>query len=181
MDSCKTPSSNNCNDFSGICSKSSEPSSVKIRKNNVTTRIVAKHPLENVANHFRSHFSSTPDSEFHYCESPTSSPMGTSTLISGNTISASDRNDGSNNSRPNYMNLTESIRAKQRACNSQKLQNQALDDFQFHEKASSKPVVMRVQLDKASMRLKESCNYYSERPSSMSLGCSCGSNECLYN
>lgn len=67
------------------------------------------------------------------------------------------------------------------SCNSQKLQNQALDDFQFHENASSKPVVMRVQLDKASMRLKESCNYNSERPSSMRLGCSCGSNECLYN
>lgn len=175
-----TPSSKNHNDFSGICSKSSEASSVNIRKNNVTTRISAKPPNGFVVS---THSSSTPSSEFRYDESTTvSSSVGTSTPISGNTILASEKTEGSNNSRPNYMNLTESIKAKQKSCNAHRLQRQSMDDFQFHKKASisvdskssvgsdpafsSKSVNMATRIEN-SMRLRGNGHYNTERPSSM--------------
>lgn len=185
-DPCKTPCSKNCDDFSGICSKASEPSSVKIRKNNMTTRISAKPPVGHPANNFSSRSPSTPSSEFHYDESATTSSIGTSTPISGNTILTSERTDRSNSSRPSYMNLTESIRAKQKASNSQRIQRQSMDDFHFHKKAtlisgdlksssigsdppvaSSKPLHITTRLDKISVRFKDSGCYNYERPSSM--------------
>ncbi|XXG57107.1 hypothetical protein AAC387_Pa03g4345 [Persea americana] len=185
MDPCKTPCSKNLDDFSGICTKSSEPSSVKIRKNNVTTRISAKPPVGHSANNFSSHSPSTPSSEFHYDESATSSSIGTSTPISSNTILTSERTDRSNHSRPSYMNLTQSIRAKQKARNSQQTQRQSMDDIQFHKKSalisgdlkssvrsdpsvtSAKPLYITTRLDKISERFKENGCYNYERPSSM--------------
>ncbi|KAL6985543.1 Protein IQ-DOMAIN 6 [Sarracenia purpurea var. burkii] len=106
---------------------------VKVRRNNVTTRIQAKPPL--VGQVTRS--TSSPGSEFRYDGSSASSSICTSaTPISGNTVMASDGTAGeSNNSRPNYMNLTESTKAKQRnLCH--RIQRQSMDEFQFLKKSA---------------------------------------------
>ncbi|XP_059274880.1 protein IQ-DOMAIN 6 isoform X1 [Lycium ferocissimum] len=102
--------------------KTSEPCSVKVKKNNVTKRISVKPPT--------TRSSSSPSSEFRYDESSASSSFCTSTTpISGNTMLASDRTeDSSNSSRPNYMSLTESTKAKQR---NQRMLRQSMDEFQF--------------------------------------------------
>ncbi|XP_068647630.1 protein IQ-DOMAIN 6 [Aristolochia californica] len=131
------PVSKNFDEFYGSRTKASELSSVKIRKNNVTTRISAKPPLMNLCS-YRS--SSNPSSEFH-CEesSPSSSSIGTSTPMSGPTLVASERTErteGSNYCKPSYMNLTESVKAKQRVCNLNRLQRQSLDDFHFSKKVN---------------------------------------------
>ena len=108
--------------------KSSEPGSVKVRKNNMSTRISAKPPpLMGQA----TRSSSSPSSEFRYDESSASSSFCTSTTpVSGNTMLASDRTDDSTNSRPNYMSLTESTKAKQRVI------RQSMDEFQFMKKSA---------------------------------------------
>ncbi|KAG8375685.1 hypothetical protein BUALT_Bualt10G0126100 [Buddleja alternifolia] len=105
-------------------SRLSEPSSVKVKKNNVTTRISAKPPLA-------ANSSSSPSSDFRYDESSASSSFFTMTTpISGNT--ASDRTVESNNSRPCYMNMTEATKAKQRNLRNQR---QSMDEFQFLQKS----------------------------------------------
>ncbi|XP_042033979.1 protein IQ-DOMAIN 5-like [Salvia splendens] len=115
-----TPLVKECNKSN--VSKQSEPSMVKVRRNNMTKRISAKPPPF-------AHSSSSPS----YDENSTSSSMFTATSISGNT--ASDRTDerGSSISRPNYMNLTEATKAKQRRHGAQR--QQSMDEFQFLNKS----------------------------------------------
>ncbi|KAJ8750568.1 hypothetical protein K2173_015729 [Erythroxylum novogranatense] len=144
--------------------RSNEQSLVKVRKNNVSTRISAKPPMAQVT---RS--SSSPSSEFRYDESSPSSSICTSaTPVSGNTGLASDRTDGSGSSRPNYMNLTESIKAKQKLSStlSHRIQRQSMDELQFLKKSgalsngdskssagsdpSMKPLYGQTRLDKKS-------------------------------
>nr|GMC53059.1 protein IQ-DOMAIN 1 isoform X1 [Ipomoea batatas] len=121
-----TPKSKVCLDYTkDNHSKSSEQCSVKVRKNNVTKRVSAKPPLVGQA----TRSSSSPSSEFRYDESSASSSLCTSTTpISGNSVSASDKTVEKCSSRPNYMNLTQSTKAKQR--NSRFLR-QSMDEFQF--------------------------------------------------
>ncbi|KAF7127963.1 hypothetical protein RHSIM_Rhsim11G0042700 [Rhododendron simsii] len=130
----KTPPPKNCVDSkSGSRSKSSEPCSVKVRRNNVTTRISAKPPLFGQA----TRSSSSPSSEFRYGESSGSPSICTSTTpVSGNTGMASDGTEEGNNRVPNYMNLTESIKAKQRNL-SNRIQRQSMDEFQFLRKSAA--------------------------------------------
>nr|GMC49365.1 protein IQ-DOMAIN 1 isoform X1 [Ipomoea batatas] len=106
-----TPKSKVCLDYTkDNHSKSSEQCSVKVRKNNVTKRVSAKPPLVGQATR-------------------SSSSLCTSTTpISGNSVSASDKTVEKCSSRPNYMNLTQSTKAKQR--NSRFLR-QSMDEFQF--------------------------------------------------
>ncbi|KAL5771443.1 hypothetical protein ACOSP7_015597 [Xanthoceras sorbifolium] len=123
------PSKSRADSLVGARSKSSEPYSVKIKRNNITTRISAKPP--HIGQVTRS---SSPSSEFRYDESSASSSICTSTTpVSGNTLLASDRTEESGNSRPNYMNLTESTKAKQRITShlSHRIQRQSMDEFQF--------------------------------------------------
>lgn len=169
-----TPPPKSCVDsLLGSQSRSSEPCSVKVRKNNVTSRISAKPP--HIGQATRS--SSSPSSEFRYDESSASSSICTSTTpVSGNTGLASERTEDSNNSRPNYMNLTESIKAKQKtsSLSSQRVQRQSMDEFQFLKKSAtfsnadskssagsepssinfSKQLHVSTRLDKHSMRLR---------------------------
>ncbi|XWS72436.1 hypothetical protein CRYUN_Cryun02cG0039600 [Craigia yunnanensis] len=115
--------------------RSSEPCFAKVRKNNITTRISAKPP--HIGQVTRSSLS--PSSEFRFNESSASSSICISTTpVSGNTILASDRTEESGNSRPNYMNLTESTKAKQRADNHafNRIQSQSMDEFQFKRSAA---------------------------------------------
>ncbi|KAK6140841.1 hypothetical protein DH2020_025417 [Rehmannia glutinosa] len=96
-----TPPSKTCKDLAKAnIPRLSEPSSVKIRKKNVTTRISAKPPLITQAT---THSSSSPSSDFF----------------------------SNNSSRPNYMNMTEATRAKQR----NNPQRQSMDEFQFLKKS----------------------------------------------
>ncbi|KAK8698548.1 hypothetical protein V6N13_114660 [Hibiscus sabdariffa] len=129
-----TPSKTCSKSLSGKNTSFSEPYSVEVRKNNVTTRIAAKPP------HTRqvTRSSSSPSSEFHYDESSASSSLCTSTtLVSGTPISPSDGTEESGNSRPNYMNMTESTKAKQRGSNHgfHRIQ-QSMDEFQFKRSAA---------------------------------------------
>ncbi|XP_031284565.1 protein IQ-DOMAIN 1-like [Pistacia vera] len=165
-----TPPSKSCADYIlGSRSKSSEPCSVKIKKNNVTTRISAKPP--HIGQVTRS--SSSPSSEFRYDESSASSSICTSTTpVSGNTFLPSDRTEESGNSRPNYMNLTESTKAKQRINYLSHRIRQSMDEFQFLKKSAvfsngdskssagsdpsinmSKPFYLPSRLDKSSIKV----------------------------
>ncbi|KAJ1442821.1 IQ motif, EF-hand binding site [Sesbania bispinosa] len=125
------PPPKKCMDSSN--SKTSEPCTVKVRKNNVTTRISAKPP--HIGQATRS--PSSPSSEFQYDESCASSSICTSTTpVSGNAAAlACDRTEDSSNSntRPSYMNLTESTKAKQKNSNhyNRAQRQQSMDEFQF--------------------------------------------------
>ncbi|XP_015884520.2 protein IQ-DOMAIN 6 [Ziziphus jujuba] len=151
---------NSADSLVGKRSKSSEPSSVKVRKNNITTRISAKPPQIGQA----TRSSSSPSSEFRYDESSASSSFCTSTTpVSGNTMLASDRTDDSSNSRPNYMNLTESTKAKQKAYThpSHRIQRQSMDEFQFLKRSavfsngdSKSTAGSDAHLEKNSMKLR---------------------------
>lgn len=115
--------------------KSCEPSLVKVRKNNMTTRISAKPPIV----HVTTRSSSSPSSEYRYDESSASSSFCTSTTpVSGTTGLVSERTEESSNiSKPSYMNMTESTKAKQRRGSyaSQRIQRQSMDDFHFLQKS----------------------------------------------
>lgn len=106
-------------------SKSSEPELVKVRRNNVTTRISAKPP--NIAGQRTTRSSSSPSSDCIYDES-----SGSSSLCTSATPISMDRTEhNSNNSKPpSYMSLTESTKAKQRN-QSPRIYRQSMDDFQF--------------------------------------------------
>ncbi|XP_027356511.1 protein IQ-DOMAIN 1-like [Abrus precatorius] len=111
----------------------SKPSLVKVKKNNVTTRILARPP--HIGQATRS--SSSPSSEFRYDESSASSSICTSTTpMSGNTC---DRTEDSGNTRPNYMNLTQSTKAKIKTGSqmyNRAQRQQSMDEFQFLKRAA---------------------------------------------
>ncbi|KAK2391919.1 protein IQ-DOMAIN [Trifolium repens] len=116
-------------------SSNSKPCSVKIKKNNVTTRISAKPP-PHIGQATRS--SSSPSSEFRYDESSASSSICTSTTpMSGNTCERTE--DSSSSSRPNYMNLTQSTKAKLKTgypMYNRAQRQQSMDEFQFMKRAA---------------------------------------------
>ncbi|KAL2317929.1 hypothetical protein Fmac_031805 [Flemingia macrophylla] len=129
----KTPPPKKCVDFSN--SKTSEPCNVRVRKNNVTTRVSARPP--HIGQATRSF--SSPSSEFHFDESSASSSICTSTTpVSGSAALPYDRtvdskNDNNTSTRPSYMNLTESTKAKQKTSNqhNRAQRQQSMDEFQF--------------------------------------------------
>ncbi|XP_004501461.1 protein IQ-DOMAIN 6 isoform X2 [Cicer arietinum] len=153
-----------------IVSSNSKPCSVKIKKNNVTTRISAKPP-PHIGQATRS--SSSPSSEFRYDESSASSSICTSTTpISVNTCERTE--DSSNYTRPSYMNLTQSTKAKLKTGNqmyNRAQRQQSMDEFQFMKRAAvfsngdsksiaasdhslnfSRPLHLPTHLDKSSVR-----------------------------
>lgn len=100
-----------------IANISSYPSihdSVKVIRNNVSTRILAKPP---VVGQQSTRSSSAPSSESLYDESSdcTSSTSVSPIPLSSNTIVV-DKGEESCNRNPTYMNLTESTKAKQKGC-----------------------------------------------------------------
>lgn len=125
-----------------LATSNSKPSDqqglVKVRKNNVSTRISARPPPHVLGQATRS--SSSPSSEFRYDESSASSSICTSTTpISGNTVLASDRTEDSSVSKPSYMNLTESTKAKQKAGSvvyNRGPRQQSMDEFQFMKRSA---------------------------------------------
>ncbi|CAL9767390.1 unnamed protein product [Musa acuminata subsp. burmannicoides] len=148
--------SKSCEDMHGICS---EPGSVKIKKNNMSTRISAKPPTTPFNPSCRTQSTSSPPTELHFNESSaSSSSICTSTPLPSSNVSAAENSEGSHRSRPSYMNLTESIKAKQKTCSTQatiQLQRKALSHINTrsnlcsnHSAFSSKMVTAR---DKRSM------------------------------
>ncbi|XP_023524209.1 protein IQ-DOMAIN 1-like [Cucurbita pepo subsp. pepo] len=131
-----TPPSKSCTEsVLSKYSKGSEPSLVKVRKNNVSTRISARPPSSG-----QTRSCSSPSSDFWYDESSASSSICTSTTpVSGHAFSTIERTDNSSNSRPSYMNLTESTRAKQKTNShlSLRIQRQSMDEFQFLKKSAA--------------------------------------------
>lgn len=107
--------------------KSSEPEFVKVKRNNMTTRISAKPPQ--IAGQ-RTRSSSSPSSELIYNESPVSSSICTSTATPNSMDRTYQKVNNNNNYKPSYMSLTESTKAKQRNP-SPRIYRQSMDDFQF--------------------------------------------------
>ncbi|CAL9104927.1 unnamed protein product [Musa textilis] len=107
-------------DIYGIYSTCSEPASVRIKKNNITTRVSARPPTITYNHCCRTRSASSPSTELYFNESSaSSSSIFMSTPFSSSTLLASERTEDSSRSRPNYMSLTESIKAKQKALNAQ--------------------------------------------------------------
>ncbi|GAB2234419.1 hypothetical protein Droror1_Dr00003671 [Drosera rotundifolia] len=119
--------------LNGTSSKLSDPSSVRVIKNNMTTRVSAKPPVT----HQATRSSSSPSSDFRHDESTASSSLCTSmTPVSGPAAFNSDGVDEGSVRRPNYMSLTESTKAKRRTESylSPRMQKQSMDEFQFARK-----------------------------------------------
>ncbi|EOA29263.1 hypothetical protein CARUB_v10025537mg [Capsella rubella] len=92
---------------------------VKVRRNNMTTRVSARPPPHML--------SSSPGYEFN--ESSGSSSICTSTTpVSGTTGLVSDNPSSLNKNKPSYMSLTESTKAKRRT---NRVLRQSMDEFQF--------------------------------------------------
>ncbi|KAI3687341.1 hypothetical protein L1987_81036 [Smallanthus sonchifolius] len=149
--------------------KSAEPELVKVKRNNMTTRISAK-PTQIAGQRTRS--TSSPSSEFICNENSGSSSLCTSTAtpISMDRASQKVNNNNNNNSKPSYMSLTESTKAKQRNP-SPRIYRQSMDDFQFlknsgvlcsvdssssncSDPASVSLSMSRPQMEKSSMNLR---------------------------
>ncbi|KAK6128051.1 hypothetical protein DH2020_038215 [Rehmannia glutinosa] len=113
----------------GSFSSTSDYDSVKIRRNNISTRISSKMPLS--CQLIRS--SSDPCSESMYDESTTSNSSTTTSETPGS-------GDTQNGSKPSYMNMTRSIKAKQKqyTCSSrdQSSQRHSVEDFPYRRKPS---------------------------------------------
>lgn len=113
----------------GKNAKSSDSLLVKVRKNNVSTRISARPPV--MWHMARS--SSSQSSGNRYDDSSVSSSFCTSTTpVSGFTGLASERTVDSSHSRLSYMTLTESTKAKQKnRSHHSRAQRQSMDESQF--------------------------------------------------
>ncbi|KAG2617853.1 hypothetical protein PVAP13_3NG258033 [Panicum virgatum] len=97
----------NCEDLNLAVSKHSDASSVKIRRNNVTTRVAAKPP---------SVLSASSDFVYEECSPSTSSvtPVSATTSV----LASEARSDSGHVRGPNYMNLTKSAKARLHGCSS---------------------------------------------------------------
>ncbi|KAG0536099.1 hypothetical protein BDA96_03G035500 [Sorghum bicolor] len=118
-------SSKNCEDSFGVLGDFSEPNSVKVRKNNVSKRVCAKPPGPTHAHghhqRLKAQSISSLSTELHNDESSaSSSSCFASTPISFSTFVTSEKTEDNVRTRPNYMSMTESIKAKQKACNAQR-------------------------------------------------------------
>ncbi|XVF86830.1 hypothetical protein PTKIN_Ptkin18bG0073900 [Pterospermum kingtungense] len=112
----KTPfsrkSENHNMNFGSHSTSSSEHDSLKVRRNNVTTRVLARPPMASTQT---SGSLSAPSSESVYDETSTSTSSAASasqTTLSSNNLVAGTFED--HTQKPSYMNPTESIKAKQK-------------------------------------------------------------------
>ncbi|XP_057978486.1 protein IQ-DOMAIN 6-like [Malania oleifera] len=130
-----TPNSLRSGDHTiGIRPDCSDHYLANVRRNSVTTRISAKPPVTSP----RAHSWSDPSYNFLVGESSSSnsSISMSSTAVSGSNHMV-ERMDESITSKPSYMNLTESVKAKQRVCknSSYNMQRHLTDEYQWHRKS----------------------------------------------
>ncbi|KAK1289121.1 Protein IQ-DOMAIN 1 [Acorus calamus] len=117
--------------YSECLPKTVEPPSVKVRRNNISTRISVRPPIGH--SRLGIHSASPTISDIHYnATSTSSSSVGMSTPISATTTTLLASEESINSKPKNYMSLTESTRAKQRS-SYRVLQRQSSEDFQFHK------------------------------------------------
>ncbi|KAG6497384.1 protein IQ-DOMAIN 6-like isoform X2 [Zingiber officinale] len=151
----------------GVCSTCSEPNSVKISKNYISTRISARPPNMPNSHCCRTRYVSSPSTEFYYNESSaSSSSFCMSTPISNTTLLASERNEDNCRTRPNYMNLTESIKAKRKVLNAIRSSVQGpsfadVGDGRSHRKTLSSTDVKIA--DRSDLRSMDKENNYNAR------------------
>ncbi|CAL5096032.1 unnamed protein product [Urochloa decumbens] len=110
----------NCDDLNLAVSKLSDANSVKIRRNNVTTRVSAKPPILPASS-----------SDF-VCEESSPSTSSVAPVSAATTILGSEaRSDGGYVGGPNYMSLTKSAKARLNGCSSHRgsLQRQQSGDM----------------------------------------------------
>lgn len=124
------------------CSNSSEHDTVKIRRNNISTRISAKPTSTSPT----AHSTSDTCSEFLYDDSTTSN---SSASTFGTPGSSNNTLAEGNSAKRSYMNLTESIKAKQRGSN---YLSHSIENLQFHKKPSP--------LSKGLARRSADCDLY---------------------
>lgn len=144
-----TPVSKHKQDYSvWPCSNSSESDSVKITRNNISTRISARPCITSPI--IRS--TSGPCSELFYDDSSTSNSSASTFGTPRSSNSQSERTTA----KRNYMNLTESIKAKQRASNhlSRNVKDRATEKLQLRKKSSP--------LSKMLARRSSDCDIYSD-------------------
>ncbi|XP_021294228.1 LOW QUALITY PROTEIN: protein IQ-DOMAIN 1-like [Herrania umbratica] len=119
-------------------SSSFEQDSLKVKRNNVTTRVLARPPIASQT----SGSLSAPSSESVYDEgsTSTSSTSASPTTLSSNTLVA-DTLEDDRTLKPSYMYPTESIKAKQKAFrfSSDRMPRHAVDDLHFHKKLVTLP------------------------------------------
>ncbi|KAG8380107.1 hypothetical protein BUALT_Bualt07G0159200 [Buddleja alternifolia] len=128
----KTPTpTKNVGYMVGSHSSSSDQDSVRIRRNNISTRISTKIPSSCQIE--RS--SSDPCSEFVYDETTTSNSSTTTSETPGLGDTRTE-----NSTKPNYMSLTKSIKAKQRpitySFHTQQIQRHSVEDLPYIRKPS---------------------------------------------
>ena len=121
--------------FFSLHSSSSEHEFLKVRRNNVTTRILARPPMASQT----SGSLSAPSTESVYDDSSTStsSTSASPTTLSSNTHVTGTLEDN-HTQKPSYMNSTESIKAKQKTFrfSSDNMRRHVIDDDlqYFHTK-----------------------------------------------
>ncbi|RLN01012.1 protein IQ-DOMAIN 1-like [Panicum miliaceum] len=141
----------NCGDLNLAVSKHSDASSVKIRRNNVTTRVAAKPPS----------VLSASSSDFVYEESSPSTSSVTPVSATTTILASEARSDSGHVGGPNYMNLTKSAKARLNGCSSHR------GSFQ-RQRSGDKPRVALSPIDTQSNARSE-ISVTSKRLSSLSL------------
>lgn len=114
-------------------SSSSGQDSVEVRRNNITTRISARPLVENQL----AQSTSAPSSESLYDETSASTSSSASpSLMFSNSVKL-EKTEETNMRKPSYMNLTESIKAKQRVSkfSSPNMQRYLTEEFPFNNKS----------------------------------------------
>lgn len=116
----------------GFYPYSSEQNSVKVRRNNVSTRVSARPPTASPI----TRSSSAPSSDFLQDESSASTSCTTAspTLVFSNNLKA-ENGDETNICKPSYMSLTKSTKAKQRTSNCFDMQRFSMEEYHYHNKS----------------------------------------------
>ncbi|VVA24033.1 PREDICTED: IQ-DOMAIN [Prunus dulcis] len=116
----------------GFYPYSSEQNSVKVRRNNVSTRVSARPPTANPI----TRSSSAPSSDFLQDESSasTSCTSASPTLVFSNNLKV-ENGDETNLCKPSYMSLTKSTKAKQRTSNCFDMQRFSMEEYHYHNKS----------------------------------------------
>ncbi|PQP97362.1 protein IQ-DOMAIN 1-like [Prunus yedoensis var. nudiflora] len=115
----------------GFYPYSSEQNSVKVRRNNVSTRVSARPPTASPI----TRSSSTPSSDFLQDESSASTSCTTASptlVFSNNQV---ENGDETKVCKPSYMSLTKSTKAKQRTSNCFDMQRFSMEEYHYHNKS----------------------------------------------
>lgn len=141
----------NCEDLNLAVSKLSDATSVKIRRNNVTTRVAAKPPSVLPA----------PFSDF-VGEDSSPSTSSVTHVSAATTIASEARSDSGHVGGPNYMSLTKSAKARLNGCSSHRVSFQrqrsgdmsrvALSSIDSQSNAGSDVSVTSKRLNSLSMK-----------------------------